>query len=58
MILYNYLFTLYYYNTKIKCNKIIIFNPILGYEYYINLSSWDDQQLYKNYIFMYNIVFI
>lgn len=33
--------TLYYYKTNIKCNKIIIFNPVLGYEYYINISSWN-----------------
>lgn len=34
--------TLYYYKTNIKCNKLIIFNPVLGYEYYINISSWND----------------
>ena len=34
--------TLYYYKTNIKCNKVIIFNPVLGYEYYINISSWND----------------
>lgn len=33
--------TLYYCSTNIKCTKISILNPILGYEYYINLSNWD-----------------
>jgi DNA polymerase III epsilon subunit-like protein len=32
---------LYYFKTGIKCKKITIFNPILGYEKYICLEKWD-----------------
>ena len=33
---------LYYHKTSIKCNKITILNPILGYEYYINTTLWNN----------------
>jgi hypothetical protein len=33
---------LYFHKTGIKCNKITIFNPILSYEKYIDLSNWNN----------------
>jgi hypothetical protein len=33
---------LYFHKTGIKCKKITIFNPILSYEKYIDLSNWDN----------------
>jgi len=33
---------LYFHKTGIKCNKITIFNPVLSYEKYIDLSSWNN----------------
>jgi len=33
---------LYFHKTGVKCNKITIFNPILSYEKYIDLSNWNN----------------
>lgn len=45
---------LYFIKTGIKCERITIFNPLLGYEKYIDISEWNNFdnmiQLLKNRI--------